>query len=478
MIGIFALLLFLSFLAIIYIGIDFLSVKLTDGRKGRFKSHNTILISLTILLFISFTGGCSLAEADLETEREVAHSETEIEETNHHNEGEEDKSNDEDEDLLAENEEQVDLSDEAKEAESEEVEVEAEDKDLAPLTVHFIDVGQADASLIEFGDRAILIDSGNWNGNQTVNYLHSQGIDHLDLIVGTHEHADHIGQIDKVIDAFPVDEVWLNGGIANSQVFERLVTAIDQHGLNYDEPRAGDHYEIDDLQIDVLSPSHLSGRPNDDSIVLKLVYGGISFLFTGDAERQAENQMVQSSYSLDATILKVGHHGSDTSSTEAFVSEVSPETAIISVGENSQYSHPNQSVLDRFAKHDVDLYATSAHGHVKIKTDGDTYDVETTKESKIIAGDKVKEKPKKQKKKKTQTTKSKQEESTQTNRACVDINEASEIELQKIKHIGEIRALDVISNRPYDSLDQLERVSGIAAKRLADIKEEGIACVN
>src|SRR5699024_407710 len=201
MIGIFALLLFLSFLAIIYIGIDFLRFKLTDGRKGRFKRHKRILISLTILLFISFTGGCSLDEADLETEREVAQSETEIDETNHHNEGEEDNSNDEDEDLLVENEEQVDLSDEA---ESEEVEVETEDKDLAPLTVHFIDVGQADASLIEFGDRAILIDSGNWNGIQTVNYLHSQGIDHLDLIVGTHEHADHIGQIDKVIDAFPV----------------------------------------------------------------------------------------------------------------------------------------------------------------------------------------------------------------------------------------------------------------------------------
>src|SRR5699024_2865957 len=94
--------------------------------------------------------------------------------------------------------------------------------------------------------------------------------------------------------------------------------------------------------------------------------------------------MVKSSYSLDATILKVGHHGSDTSSTEAFVSEVSPETAIISVGENSQYSHPNQSVLDRFAKHDVDLYATIFHGHVKIKLDWDTYDIENIKESKYI----------------------------------------------------------------------------------------------
>src|SRR5699024_2144574 len=167
-------------------------VAVPDARKGRGTRHNTILIRITTLLFISFTGGCSFAEADIETEIEVAHMETEIEETNHHNEGEEDNSNDEDEDFLVENEEQVDLSDEAEEAESKEVEVEAEaeDKDLAPLTVHFIDVGQADASLIEFGDRAILIDSGNWNGNQTVNYLHSQGIDHLDLIVGTHEHAD------------------------------------------------------------------------------------------------------------------------------------------------------------------------------------------------------------------------------------------------------------------------------------------------
>src|SRR5699024_5884901 len=170
-------------------------------------------------------------------------------------------------------------------------------------------------------------------------------------------------------DAFPVDEVWMSGGETTSNVFGRVMTAIDQKGIGYDEPRAGDNYTIGNLKIDILSPSSLTGNLNDDSIVMKLTYGGISFLFTGDAESPAESSMVNSGQMLQSTILKVGHHGSDTSSTEAFVNAVDPKTAIISVGENSQYNHPNESVIDRYTKKDIDLYATSAHGTIIVTTD-------------------------------------------------------------------------------------------------------------
>src|SRR5699024_11179831 len=134
---------------------------------------------------------------------------------------------------------------------------------------------------------------------------------------------------------------------------------------------------------------------NDDSIVMKLTYGGISFLFTGDAESPAESSMVNSGQMLQSTILKVGHHGSDTSSTEAFVNAVDPKTAIISVGENSQYNHPNESVINRFTKKDIDLYATSAHGTIIVTTDGKSYDIKTNKDGTVKPGSKAKKKTKK-----------------------------------------------------------------------------------
>src|SRR5699024_1259281 len=141
-----------------------------------------------------------------------------------------------------------------------------EQKKLSEMQVHFIDVGQADAALIQYDDKAILIDSGDWNGNETVTYLNQLGIQKLDLVVGSHPHADHIGQIDKVIDALPVDEVWMSGGETTSNVFGRVMTAIDEKGIGYDEPRAGDNYTIGNLKIDILSPNNLTGDLNDDSI--------------------------------------------------------------------------------------------------------------------------------------------------------------------------------------------------------------------
>lgn len=396
-------------------------------------------------------------------------------------------------------------------AEKKKTEEQQVNKSLSGMKVHFIDVGQADAALIQYSDKAILIDSGNWNGNQSVQYLHNQGIKKLDVVIGTHPHADHIGQIDKIIEQFDVDEVWLSGGVTNSNVFTRVLEAIDKHDIDYDEPRAGDHYQIGDLSIQVLSPTGLSGNLNNDSIVLKLTYGAISFLFTGDAEAAAESQMVNSGQNLQSTILKVGHHGSDTSSTPLFIDKVNPKAAIISVGTNSQYNHPNQSVVDRFKQKNIDLYATNTNGTIVVSTNGQTYDIHANKQGEVVAGDaalavaknqetkskakknskqtstKEEAKPKQETKPKQQSepkqeTKPKQQakpkqEKPKSSGSCVNINTASESEVQAIKHIGEVRAKDLIANRPYHSVDDLTKIKGIAAGRLADIKAEGIACV-
>lgn len=356
-------------------------------------------------------------------------------------------------------------------------------KQFSEMKVHFIDVGQADAALIQYDDRSILIDSGDWNGNETVNYLNELGVKKLDLIVGSHPHADHIGQIDKIINEIEVDEVWMSGGTTTSQVFQRVLTAIEQRDIGYDEPRTGDTFQIGNLKIDVLSPTSITGNLNDDSIVMKLSYGNISFLFTGDAETPAENKMVSSGQNLSSTILKVGHHGSNTSSTPAFVDKVDPKVAIISVAAKSKYNHPNKSVIDRFNKRGTDLYATKTHGTIVVSTDGISYDVSTNKSGKVVAGNAGKSKKKKvstNSQKSSSTSKKPQKESKtkgSSNNHCIDINSASEAELQSIKHIGEARAPMVIELRPFNSVDELVKVKGIAKGRLADIKEEGKACV-
>jgi len=349
---------------------------------------------------------------------------------------------------------------------------------LDELKVHFIDVGQADAALIQFGKRTLLIDTGDWRGSEVVPYLEKMGVTSIDVVVGSHPHADHIGQLDKVIERFDVGEVWMSGGTANSQVFNRVISAIDAHNIGYDEPRAGDRFEIDDLRIDILSPNNLTGDLNNDSIVMKLTYGSVSFLFSGDAEREAERKMVSSGQDLRATVLKVGHHGSSTSTTSSFLDKVQPKIAIISVGQNNSYGHPSNEVINRLKNAGVELYVTMTHGTIVVTTKGDEVNV-TTGRNGTVKATKIPSTSKKQKSNssKQSSTPKKESHTTSASSNCVNINEASETELQKIKHIGPARASKVVEARPYDSVDDLTRVSGIAEKRLANIKAEGIACV-
>lgn len=352
------------------------------------------------------------------------------------------------------------------------------------MEVHFIDVGQADSALITYDDHAILIDAGDWNKNEVVPYLKSKGVEKLDLVVGSHPHADHIGQMDKVINTFPVDEVWMSGGENTSNVMLRTLESIEKNGANYEEPKAGESYQIGDLVIDVISPRKLTGNLNDDSIVMKLTYGTVSFLFEGDAEIPSEKNMIASGQDLSATILKVGHHGSDTSTSQDFLNKVNPEVAVMSVAEKSKYNHPNKSIVDRLSSKGVETYATKTHGNVVIKTDGKTYTVSKDKDGKIIPGD-IGEQTQKPTTvpEKTESTSAnssageKQPVKVETVSGCVDINSVSEEELQNIKHIGPATASKIISKRPFESVDNLTKVNGIGPKKIEDIKAEGKACV-
>lgn len=258
---------------------------------------------------------------------------------------------------------------------------------LEGLEIHFIDVGQADSILVKEEKANILIDAGDWTGDEVVPYLEEQNIEELDLVIGTHEHADHIGQLDEVINEFPVQEVWMPGNIHSSNIYERVIESIAESDANYVEVRAGEEYDLGNISIDVLSPFELTGDYNNDSIVFKMKYGNVSFLFTGDAEISAEQKLVTEWRSdLSADVLKVGHHGSDTSTSQGFVELVRPSVSIIQAGKDNEYHHPHKAVLKRLENIGSSVYATFTHGNIILTTDGESYHVETEKDGNVVPG--------------------------------------------------------------------------------------------
>lgn len=343
---------------------------------------------------------------------------------------------------------------------------------LSELTVHYIDVGQADSTLLQYTDKGeeytILIDVGNWNRNDVIHYLQAQNISEIDIAIGTHPDADHIGQLDKVINTFNVGEIWLSGNTSTSETFRRLLQAIDQNNVDYYEPRRGDEFEVGPLQIEILYPISVSENDNEESISLKLTYGEVSFIFTGDASRNDELKMINGSMDVDADILHLGHHGSSTSSHPTFLKEVSPEIAIYSAGKDNSYGHPHKEVIDLIQDSNITLYGTDVHGTILVKTDGKNYEVLTKKDGTITppstgGGTPIKPQPEK-------------EDQVPTGK-CININSASFEELQEITHLGPARAKELIDLRPFTSIDELTRIKGIGPSRMEDIKTQNLACV-
>ncbi|MGB5946215.1 MBL fold metallo-hydrolase [Paenisporosarcina sp.] len=350
---------------------------------------------------------------------------------------------------------------------------------LEGLEVHYIDVGQGDATLLKYSHEGeeyrVLIDTGNWNSSSTVNYLLSQKVSNIDIVVGTHPHADHIGQIDKIINTFDVEEVWLSGNSSNSQVFNRMLDAIDAKDVGYLEPKAGEVYDIGPMVIEVLNPTGANGDVQNDSVSLRITYGDIVFLFTGDTEEEGERKMISSGQNLKADIFQMGHHGSKTSNTTDFLNKVNPKVAIISVGENNQYGHPHDEVVNRVKDKGIDLYSTHINGTIIVKTDGKTYMVTTKQDGNVTPSPKNTASTSSETTSNINNANSLPKESV--SESCVNINKASLVELQEIIHFGPARAEQLMQLRPFSSLDDLGRIKGIAAARLNDIKSQGLACV-
>jgi len=245
------------------------------------------------------------------------------------------------------------------------------------FTVHFIDVGQGDAILIDKGDTDILVDGGPTSAD-VLAYLQGQGIADIDFLVATHPHADHIGGLADVLAQYQVNEIWVNGDTATSQTYQNFAAAVAAEGATVREPTRGYSTQIDGLDIAVLSPSQLTGDPNEDSVVFRLTCGKVSVLLTGDATSDSEASMLAAGLGLDSNVLKVGHHGSSTSTSTAFLAAVTPEDAVISVGADNTYGHPAQDALDRLAAVGATVYRTDQDGTVVLTSDCNTYSITTS----------------------------------------------------------------------------------------------------
>ena len=239
------------------------------------------------------------------------------------------------------------------------------------LTVHFLDVGQADCALLECGGEYMLIDGGNiGDGQMVISYLQNMGVEVLKAVVCTHAHEDHVGGLPSVLAVFPTDNILSPTRTYSSRCFDDFLYYTDQQRLEVTLPAPGDEMTLGQAQITVLGPLKSYAETNDTSIVMKVVFGETSFLFTGDMEVLAENDLLENGTDLKADVLKVGHHGSDTSTGYRFLYEVDPTYAVISVGEGNKYGHPNDITLSRLNDAECTIFRTDHLGTVVAVSDG------------------------------------------------------------------------------------------------------------
>lgn len=236
------------------------------------------------------------------------------------------------------------------------------------------DVGQGSSTLLKSGDGStILIDTGRHNdsSNQIIQYLNDEiGVGgKIDLLIFTHNHADHIGNGDLVLDYFQVDEVWMNGMDSASQVYSDVLDALLESSAEYVEPKRGDRKEVGSFMVEVLHPiaDQPESNQNDESIVTRIRLGTVSIMLTGDSSISIERSLVDSPMTqLQSEILLLGHHGSDTSTSEEWVEAVSPHIAIYQASINNSYGHPHQEVLERLDRYGIPVYGTDKDGTIRV----------------------------------------------------------------------------------------------------------------
>ena len=251
------------------------------------------------------------------------------------------------------------------------------------FSVYFLDVEQGDCALILCDGEAMLIDGGESDQSSKVySVLSNRGITHLNYLIATHPHSDHIGGLSGALQVADVDTALSPVTSYDSKQFSSLTKYISQSGVTLTVPRAGDRFSLGSAQVQVIGPVTQTWEDiNDSSIVLKITYGKTSFLFTGDMETTSEKAVLEAGFNPSADVLKVAHHGSSSSTSRTFLDAVNPSYAVISVGTGNSYGHPTDEVLRRLEASSIQTYRTDLHGDIHCTSDGQTVTFSTEKRS-------------------------------------------------------------------------------------------------
>jgi len=229
----------------------------------------------------------------------------------------------------------------------------------------------------------MLIDGVNNNdGDLVVEYLKKQNVSKLKYIVATHSHEDHIGGLDNVINNFKVENILMPKSNTTTKTYFDVINAVKERGLNLTEPKSGEVFKLGEITFRILAPNSKNYESkNNESIVLKATYGEKSFIFTGDAEELSEKEILAKGYNISADLLKIAHHGSNSSTSDNFLNAVNPKYAVISVGKNNDYGHPKENIMGKLKKRNIPVYRTDESGTIIVNCDGKTIKINANKGS-------------------------------------------------------------------------------------------------
>jgi competence ComEA-like helix-hairpin-helix protein len=343
------------------------------------------------------------------------------------------------------------------------------------LVVSFIDVGQGDSILIECPNRqAILIDGGSiLGGRKVVSYLRRRQIPKIDLIIATHPDSDHMGGLQNVIRNNIVEKFMDPGMPQPGTYYSKLQQLVKVMKIPYIQARRGDEYRFGDVTLKILNPPESGSADADDfSVVVELRYGGNRILLPGDAAAAAETDMLEKDQLSRCQILKLGHHGSISSSCMKLLQRVKPEVAIVSCGRNNPYGHPGQEMLDRLKSVDCEWYRTDERGDIRIEADGKKYMVVSLKEDPESVAPVEQTSPAR-----PETRPSRITHIAQSGLICngVDLNMSRKEQLVTLPGIGPVKAQAIIDyrekNGPFVRIEEIDKVYGIGPKTIARLKE-------